>query len=58
MKRAGAESQLSVLGMVEGNSWGGWIRSKTDEVSPFIIEIIADHDIVLGGDRRQYRTEC
>ena len=57
VKRAGTESQLSVLGMVEGESWGSWIRSKTNEISPFITEVIADYDIVLGGDRRQYRAE-
>src|SRR5690606_76586 len=51
VKSAGTESQLAMFSMVEGDSWGRWIRSKTNEVSPFITEIIADHDIVLRGDR-------
>ena len=57
VERAGTESQLPVLSMVEGDSWGGWIGSEADKISPFITEIIADHDIVLGGNRRQYRAE-
>ena len=57
VKRAGTECQLAMLSMVEGDPGKSWIRSKSNEVSPLIPKIIADHDVILGGDRRQYRAE-